>query len=320
MNRQYLGIDIGGTAVKIGLVTEEGEIRNHSQYPVAFDGYETPILETVLKSTDIFLDTIGLSPQALSGIGISATGQIDTAAGTVAGSGGNIRNWEGSPLKEAFSRKYHLPVTVVNDANCVALGEQWLGSARGASDVIVLTIGTGLGGGIIVNNQILLGQYGYGGEIGHFSIQEQGLPCTCGNTGCFEQYASMTALVKKVTAYYNEKNPAYLKEHTINGITIFQAVENGDAAIVDIVDSWITHIAAGITSLVHIFNPQLVIIGGGVCTQETLFVAKLRDKVLSQIMPNFRRNFQLLPASLGNMAGLAGAVCYFMNGTSHDTH
>lgn len=162
----FLGIDIGGTAVKMGTVDENGTILLSYEASVAFDHYDTPILQTVLKESEKFLKDNKINPGDLCGIGISATGQIDVQRGIVAGSGGNIRNWEGSNLKEAFTQKYRLPVTVVNDANCVALGEKWIGSAKNAKDVIVLTIGTGLGGGIIVNDQILLGRAGFGGELG----------------------------------------------------------------------------------------------------------------------------------------------------------
>jgi glucokinase len=314
MSKIYLGIDIGGTAVKIGLVDETGTILSAHQYTVFFDNYQTPILETVLMRTDSFLEANTLDYKTLDGIGISATGQIDTGLGIVAGSGGNIKNWEGSNLRKAFSDKYHLPVTVVNDANCVALGEKWVGSAKDVNNVIVLTIGTGLGGGIIVNNQILLGQFGFAGEIGHFSINNQGLPCTCGNAGCFEQYASMTALVKLATAYYKATDPDYLLNHLMNGKTIFEAVANGDSGMLQIVNAWIHSIATGIVSLVHIFNPELVVIGGGVSTQEELFISKLRAEVKQHVMPNFRNNLKLNAATLGNNAGLVGAVYYLLAG------
>ena len=274
MNK-YLGIDIGGTAVKIGIVDDTGNLLVSSEAPVAFDHYDTPILQTVLKESEIFLNQNNIKPDDLYGIGISATGQIDAINGIVAGSGGNIRNWEGSDLKDAFTQKYHLPVTVINDANCVALGEKWTGSAKNAKDVIVLTIGTGLGGGIIVNDQILLGQSGFGGEIGHFSIHKEGVTCTCGNKGCFEQYASMTALVNSVIRYYETADPDHMRDCPVNGKSIFDSVRKGDEAIIRIVDAWIHDIAAGIVSLVHIFNPELIIIGGGVSVQEELFIAKL---------------------------------------------
>ncbi len=311
MNK-YLGIDIGGTAVKMGIVDETGSLLISGEAPVAFDHYDTPILQTVLKESEIFLNKNNIRPDDLYGIGISATGQIDAKNGIVAGSGGNIRNWEGSNLKDAFMKKYHLPVTVINDANCVALGEKWTGSAKNAKDVIVLTIGTGLGGGIIVNDQILLGHSGFGGEIGHFSIHKDGAACTCSNKGCFEQYASMTALVNSVIKYYETKDPEHISKYPINGKSIFDSVKKGNEGITRIVDDWIHDISVGIVSLIHIFNPELIIIGGGVSVQEELFIAKLRNKVMENVMPNFRTNLDLRAAMLGNNAGIIGAVYYLI--------
>lgn len=311
MNK-YLGIDIGGTAVKMGIVDETGNLLTSGEASVAFDHYDTPILQTVLKESEIFLDKNKIRPNNLGGIGISATGQIDSKKGIVAGSGGNIRNWEGTNLRDAFTQKYRLPVTVINDANCVALGEKWTGSAKNAKDVIVLTIGTGLGGGIIVNDQILLGQSGFGGEIGHFSIHKQGVACTCHNKGCFEQYASMTALVNSVIKYYESADPDYICKYPINGKSIFDSVKKGDEALIRIVDAWIHDISTGIVSLIHIFNPELIIIGGGVSVQEELFIAKLRNEVMKNIMPNFRNNLDLRAANLGNNAGIIGAVYYLI--------
>lgn len=318
MDKLYLGIDIGGTAVKFGVVDKNGQILCRNQYSVAFDQYQTPILTTVLEHTDKFLFDNNYASSSLNGIGISATGQIDSTKGMVAGSGGNIKNWEGSRLQKKFTDKYHLPVTVINDANCVALGEKWIGRAKNAKNVIVLTIGTGLGGGIILNNEILLGQNGFAGEMGHFSINMQGLSCTCGNKGCFEQYASLTALIKMVKTYYEQNNPDYLSQTPVNGKTIFDSVDDNDPDICKIVDNWIHDISCGIVSLVHIFNPELILIGGGVCVQKKHFIDKLRNEVFQNVMPNFRTGLSLDAATLGNDAGLVGAVYYLITNTKKE--
>lgn len=315
MSNIYLGIDIGGTSVKIGLVDSLGNIISTAAYSVAFDNYNTPILDTVLKSTDIFLAENNFDFKLLKGIGVSATGQIDSVLGTVAGSGGNIKNWVGAAIKESFFKKYQLPVTVINDANCVALGEKWVGAAKSSSNFIVITIGTGLGGGIIVNDNILLGQFGYGGELGHFSINNKGRACTCGNLGCYEQYASMTALIKDVKNHLlSLGKPA----QNIDGKFIFDSINAGNKDIALIVDEWIDNISTGLVSLIHIFNPELVLIGGGVSVQKEMFIDKVRTKVLSKIMPNFKNNFNLLPAILANNAGLVGAVYYNIKNNKGD--
>lgn len=307
---EYLGVDIGGTAVKFGIVSEKGELLLKSEYPVAFDSYETPILDTVLLTCKEFLQKQKYSYKQLGGIGISATGQIDSKNGVVAGVGGNIRNWKGSQIKKVFEEQSSLPVTVVNDANCVALGEQWVGGATCCQNAIIITIGTGLGGGIITKGEVLLGSRGFAGELGHFSIDRKGKRCTCGNRGCYEQYASMTSLVQSVREH--EKLKKLFPDGVINGREIFKLVGEGNKEVTTIVEAWITDISTGLISLVHIFNPEKILIGGGVSVQEKLFIRKVREQVLTGVMNNFEKNLKIEGAKLGNDAGIIGAVRYFI--------
>lgn len=309
---KYFGIDIGGTAVKYGIVTDQGEIVCSGEYPVAFDHYETPILETVVATSQDFLQKQGIDTEKLSGIGVSATGQIDSGKRIVAGVGGNIRNWKDATIGEVLEALYNLPVTVVNDANCVALGEKWIGAGKDYSDFLVITVGTGIGGGIMVNNQVLLGSRGFAGELGHFSIDRNGRPCTCGNRGCYEQYASMTALVRTVREQMPIEGAMELSPEEINGKVIFQLVEAQNEQITKIVEEWIRDIATGLVSLTHIFNPQCILIGGGVSMQEELFVAKVRQQVKARVMEQFGCDLQVERAALGNHAGLVGAVYYLI--------
>ena len=243
----------------------------------------------------------------LSGIGVSATGQINVLEGTVVGSAGHIDNWLGTPVKHLLEAHYKLPVSVANDANCAVIGEQWKGAAKGCRNVIMITIGTGIGGGIIVQDRLLSGATGIAGELGHFPIKKDGVPCTCGNQGCYECYASTTALVRRVTKLF--ENPSAI---TIDGKFIFRQAADGNVKIKEILEEWIKNIAAGLIGLIHIFNPETVIIGGGVSQQEDFFIQPLRAKILQKIMPCFRENLHICAATLGNNAGLLGAVAYLL--------
>ncbi len=304
---QFLAIDIGGTAAKIGLVSETGTITAKASYDVCFDNYKTPILETVLEKSDVFLQENDISPSGLDGIGISATGQIDSKRGVVIGSAGHIDNWVGSPIKDRFSEKYSLPISVINDANSVAIAEQWVGAAKGFPNAVIITIGTGIGGGVIVNSSILEGGIGIAGELGHFSIDHHGIPCACGNRGCYERYASTTALLGMVREHY-EKTGFSCAPDQINGRMVFEQLAKGNHAIKQIVDIWISNIADGLVSLTHIFNPDIILLGGGVSSQKELFIDKVRQQALSRVMPRFAENLVIEAASLANDAGMIGAV------------
>lgn len=312
---QYLGIDIGGTAVKIGTVSEDGMIIGEvREYSVSFDAYETPILETVVKSTKLFLDERKETSYSYKAIGVSATGGINTKEGRVDGSGGHIKNWLGSKIKERMEEEFHLPTFVLNDANAAALGEVWKGAAKGLSHVVVMTIGTGVGGGIIVDGRILLGEKGFGGEIGHTPLNISSGDCPCGNSGCLEHYASMTALVKKVKSLVKDGKILGVNETEVNGRFIFEEVKKGNEVLVQTVDEWIGYIVAGIVGMVHIFNPQIVLIGGGVSRQKELFVDKVRERVLGKVMKNFAKDLKVEAAALGNNAGIIGAAYFAKQG------
>lgn len=312
--KYYLGVDIGGTAVKIGLVEKNGNVICETTYPDDFDQYMTPILETVLKSMDLFLKEKEVEAKDLYGVGVSATGQIDERKGMVIGAVDHIRNWNGSQIKARIQERYQLPVTVINDANCAALGEFYVGAARGVPNVIVVTIGTGIGGGIIVNSQLLMGAQGLSGEIGSMILNYDYEGAKAGNpANCYEEYAATTALVRMVRDSILKGEIKGLDEAGLNGRVIFENVKNGNIKLQEIVDKWICNVAAGLVSLVYIFNPDLILLGGGVSAQKELFVNKVREKVLSQVMPAYRDKLRLEAATLGNQAGLVGAVYYCMN-------
>ena len=301
--KQYFGIDIGGTAVKLGIVDETGKVLCKGEQSVNFDGYQTPVLDTVRKAAKEFLTAQAIPVENLSGIGVSATGQIDSRKGIVVGTCGNFSNYIGSPIKAALEQDFGLPVTVANDANCMCLGEVWVGGAKGYTDVIGVTLGTGVGGGILTGGRLLEGARGLGGELGHYRTHAlDGVPCTCGATGCWERYAATTALVRAA----KEKNPAWT-----DGRAIFAAAEAGNPEVLALLDAWTDEIAQGLAGMVHIFNPQLILIGGGVSAQQKLLIDPIAAKVKASVMPAFAEGLEIRAAQLHNDAGMVGAVYYF---------
>jgi len=295
-----LAIDIGGTSVKLGLVDEAGVIHARCEADVSFDGYKTPILTTALRDAKDFLKREGAQ---VTGIGVSATGQVDDKAGVVIGTNGKIPGYEGSRIKEAFECEFGLETHVLNDANAAALGEVFAGRARGFQHVLMVTLGTGVGGGIVLGGQVFGGMRGIAGELGHFSLYADGIPCPCGKRGCFESYAATTALIRLAKDASGE---------TLTGREIFARAAQGDQAMLTALDRWTNDIAAGLSGLVHIFNPEMVLIGGGVSAQETLLMQPLRERVLASVMPRFAEGLRVESASLGNDAGLIGAAKFFL--------
>ncbi len=299
-----LSIDIGGTAVKLGLVDGLGRIGPQHEASCNFDGYRTPIIQTVIAEARAFLAQQGT---AIEGIGVSATGQIDAATGVVIGTNGKIPGYEGTEIKKELEGAFLVPVFVLNDANAAALGECFIGRAAGLKDVVMLTLGTGVGGGIVIDGRIYGGMRGIAGEMGHFTLYQDGIPCACGKRGCYESYASTTALMRMAC----EKTG----ELMLNGRAIFARAESGDPQMLAVIDAWIENIAAGITGLVHIFNPQMVLIGGGVSAQEERLIRPLRQRVLATVMPRFGEGLALERAALGNQAGLIGAARFYTDST-----
>lgn len=297
-----LALDIGGTAVKLGLADREGNLYRKASADVAFDGYRTPVFTTVTEAARRFLGESGVRPE---GIAVSATGQVETKTGMVIGTNGKIPNYEGTGLKAGLEESFGAETWALNDANAAVLGECFTGRARGLKNVLMVTLGTGVGGGVVVNGKILEGSRGIAGELGHIPLYADGLPCSCGLRGCYENYASVTALIRRC------------EEQTglggLNGRIIFEKAEAGDKSFQAVLDGWIRDIAAGICGLVHVFNPEIVLVGGGVSAQEDLLIRPLREEVLSRTMPRFREQLRVERASLGNDAGLVGAVRYWLD-------
>ena len=303
MGKKYLGVDIGGTFIKLGIVDGAGNVSMRREVPINRSGSET-VMETLMHGIDALLDDSGFKAGDFDGMGVSAAGCINTKTGCVAENGGNIPDWSFTSVTGPLSERYGLPATIANDGNCVALAEAWIGAAKGVKDVICVVLGTGVGGGIISGGRLIEGSHGFGGEIGHFPTHADLLMTGEKKWGShYETFASTGALVRRALASGKDWP---------NGREIFEAAASGDADALKILDGWTTEIAAGITGLVHIFDPSVVLIGGGVSAQEELMIKPVRAKVLDTVTPDMASGLVLKAAELGNNAGMVGAVKYFI--------
>lgn len=289
---KVIGIDIGGTAVKYGLLTEKGDILEGGEFPT----------EGKKGVDNLFINICGVIDKYLEkdilGIAVSGTGQIDGSIGKVIGGSPIIPGWIGTNLVEKLEKKYNLPAVLENDVNCAALGEKWLGAGKDAKDFICLTIGTGIGGGIILNDEIFRGDSCVAAEFGHIQIVKNGIECMCGKKGCYERYASTTALVNMV----KEKTGK-----TLTGKEIFELEKAGDKETAKIVETWIDYLTDGLSTLAYIFNPSLIVLGGGVTKQGDYLLNRIKESLDKKIGENYRKNLSVRFAQLGNNAGMLGA-------------
>lgn len=277
-----LAIDIGGTMVKYGLISSDGEI-------LSTDKIETEAekgLENILNKIDnIFKRYKENNPV---GIAVSGTGQINGMIGKVIGGNPIIPNWIGTNLVKILEEKYNLPAVLENDVNCVALGEKWIGAGKNLKNFICLTIGTGIGGGIILNNQLFRGENFVAGEFGHILIKK----------GEFEQFASTTALIRLVKERTRK---------TLNGKEIFDLEKKEIVEYQEVISEWIENLTDGLSSIVYCFNPANIILGGGVIEQGEALINRVKNSLFKKIGLQFKEKLNIIQAKLGNNAGMIGA-------------
>lgn len=279
-------LDIGGTSIKYGIV-ERGKLLSTGEVDTnAKNGGES-----VIKKAEEILGGF----RDIQCIGISTAGQVDPKAGTIVFANENIPRYTGMKIKERLEARFSVPVAVENDVNAAAVGEAQYGA--GSDDFLMLTYGTGVGGAIVVNGKIYTGDSFSAGEFGHIVTHAGAgaLSCNCGLHGCYERYASVSALVKKALK---------IDESLVNGKVIFERMR--EAAVKELVDDWLEEIVYGLASLVHIFNPALIVLGGGIM-KEKYAIERLRERLIQSIMPSYA-GVKLHQAELGNNAGLLGAA------------
>lgn len=285
---RIVGVDIGGTSIKLGVFNEKGQEEQIIEYDTNSERGGNYVLDTIIENVATLGD--------IDAIGISSAGQIDNKRGIIGGSV-NIPGATDLRVKEILEAQFQVPVSVENDVNAAALGENHFGVGKDLDDFLFIAYGTGIGGAIIQDGKVAYGRDGYSGEFGHMMTHAGGRRCNCGLYGCYEKYGSTKALVadaKRVSSAY------------INGKVIFDAYHDGDEMIQAIVHNWLDEVAAGLISLVHIFNPSTLVIGGGVMEQE-LLMEEISKRVNQQILPPFRE-VKIVSTTLGNKAGMLGAI------------
>lgn len=306
-------MDLGGTNIAAGIVDENYNIiANHSRPTLKHRSFEE-IVADMAKATHEVIEIAGLKLSDFTSVGIGAPSSIDPVTKRIAFAN-NLR-WKNAPLIEEFNKHIDIPVFIANDADCAALGESIAGDAKKFDSVLFITLGTGVGGGLIMNNQIFTGCSGFGFEPGHTTLVLDGFPCTCGRLGCFESYASVTGLIRETIEEMAGDPNTLMREicgndlGRVSGRTAFEAAKKGDKAGQRVVDKYIYYVANGISSLVAALRPHAVLIGGGISNEGDYLLEPIR-RIVNEVTYSKDTIIppQIFKASLGNSAGIIGAA------------
>lgn len=306
MKRYCFGIDIGGTTVKCGLFDVKGEILEKWEIPTRTENNGINILPDVADSINEKIQDRELDRNEIAGVGVGIPGPVNEEGAVMCAV--NL-HWGYVQLEEQLQRMVGLPVKAGNDANVAALGEMWKGGAAGYHNVVMVTLGTGVGGGIIVNGKIVTGSNGAGGEIGHIHVEHgETEQCNCGNSGCLEQYTSATGIVRMTHRVLESTDtPSVLREGEISAKTVFDAVKAGDGLAKEIAEKFGKYLGTALANIAGVVDPEVYVIGGG--------VSKAGEVILEYIQKYYRiyafsacKDAVFALAELGNDAGICGAA------------
>jgi N-acetylmannosamine-6-phosphate 2-epimerase / N-acetylmannosamine kinase len=299
----FVGIDMGGTRTKFGLVSKHGELLYHSAAPTPWEGGKVVLLEHLRQTAATCLGEArsrALAPEAL---GLATAGWVDPQAGRVVFATGNLPGWTGAEPGASLHQAFGLPVTVENDANALAIGEKHFGIARGESDFVCITLGTGVGGGCYVGGRLNRGSHFFANAIGHMPIESGGLPCTCGLSGCLESYTNARALLR----YAGEGD-------FTSGEEVIAAANAGNSTAQRAILSLAKYLAIGCAFIVQLLDPDLLILAGGLAQNNPLLLSALAENLAERVTVWQQRKLRIAASSLGYSAGVLGAAAVAAEG------
>ncbi|NLB80948.1 MAG: ROK family glucokinase [Clostridiaceae bacterium] len=308
----YLGVDLGGTNIAVGLVDDNLNIIHKDSVATEAHKQGEDIVGDISSLCIKVLSQTNTEVSSVKWIGIGLPGTPDVKEGkSIYANNLNLRN---TPIRTLIQQVLPLPVYIENDANCAALGEAYAGATKGVDNSIMITIGTGIGGGIIINKKIYSGFNYAGAELGHIVIVVDGVECTCGRKGCWETYGSASALIKQTKVAIADNPGSLLEEiidgkpENVNGKTAFDAMRAGCPIGTAVVENYIKYFAAGVVNVINIFQPEILVLGGGVSKEGDFLIAPLKRIVENEVYSRDVEQIQIRIATLGNDAGIIGAA------------
>ncbi len=310
-----LAVDIGGTKIMTALISGDGSILAQDRCPTLAEEGAQAVIDRLFAAVDSLMSRNNAPSSQLCGISIAAAGVIDSNKGLITVSP-NLPGWRDVPLGEMVREKYRVDTFLVNDASAAALGEHRFGAGRGVSNLVLLTLGTGIGGGIIINDKLYDGVCGSAGEIGHMVIETDGPECGCGNRGCLEALASGTAVARDAISRISKGEESSLVDMVggeIGSITaeeVATAARNGDSLALDVLSRAACYLGVGMVNLVNIFNPEMIVLGGGMAQLGGIFIDPAKKVVAERAFAVSAQAVRIVTAQLGNEAGVYGAAAY----------
>ncbi|MBO5411782.1 MAG: ROK family protein [Clostridia bacterium] len=312
--KYYIGIDLGGTFIKGGVVDDTGAILFQDKVPTETEKGGEVVVQNIAGLVESLLTKSGLSKSEFVGVGMGVPGMIDSKTGCVVYS--NNLKWKDFYIAEKLTALTGLPTKIANDANVAVLGEAKFGAAKGQETVVMLTLGTGVGGGVVIDGKMFEGNKSAGAELGHMVIVANGEQCTCGRKGCLEAYSSATALIRETRRAMEAHKDSKMWEigglDAVTGKTAFD-YKSCDPYAKKVVDDYLFHLATGITNFANIFRPDVVLLGGGVCAQGDALIVPLQAQLERELYANtLGPRVPIKVAQLENSAGLLGAAALLM--------
>lgn len=311
----FIGIDLGGTSIKIGVISNEGQLINHVEVPTRTqDGYQAIISDIITNSKNL-IEQVNLTMENIKGMGLGLPGMLDIEEGIVTFAP-NL-SWRNVPVKSLLEGKLRIPIKLDNDANVAVLGEAWVGAGKGYKHIVMSTIGTGIGSGIIINGEILHGKNGMAAELGHIPISEEGAQCGCGSNDCLETISSATGIIRRGKEIVQAgKSSILTKEYAdkveqITAKSIIDAAKLGDKEALQVVNNAGKLLGRGLAIVANLFDPEIIIIGGGVSHAGEIIFKPIKDEFNRKGLNNIVESVEIVPAILGNQAGMIGAAKLF---------
>jgi glucokinase len=308
-----IGIDLGGTNVDVGVVDRAGKVIARHAMPLNRPKTRSEVLDVIYRATEDTLARAGMRKESIRGIGIATPGTLDIAGGVVV-SAANLPEWKDVPLRDLVRKRFDIPTVLENDANAAAWGEFWVGAGRDVKSMVMLTLGTGIGGGIVVDGKLWHGWKDSAAEIGHITIDYKGRQCACGNIGCLEAYASADSTVRRFIESARSGKETNLRRalderpESVTSRMIYEEALKGDALCRETLRETGFYLGVGVVTILHFMNPQMVVLTGGLTGAGALIMDPLKKVVEERAFGRSREDVKIVFARLGTDAGVIGAA------------